>query len=254
MNGRDPRYPPPTSASATRVRFEQAHITAIRFYQAQTARAVIGELRRGYDAAESDSARLVFGTMLHGLDELRLGADTLVAFFRTRSPALADLARRALRPLLFDSAALADSATAIALLDRLVAITIERAESWRTIGASRGDPGNTPHPTLHHRPAPSTLFLLSDSLPLALQEKWRSRVQIVDSQEWSGRPLHESGVLYTLSSVRRAGAFVVLSVTASERLARAPDAAPRAYASMARYYLMELDGEWVVVSTDGWVT
>ena len=41
---------------------------------------------------------------------------------------------------------------------------------------------------------------------------------------------------------------------ASERVERDPDAAPRHYASMTRYYLMELDGEWVIVSVEAWVT
>lgn len=76
MDGVDERHRParrgdcgastPGAPPEWRVRFEESHATAIRFYQARTGRDVIGELRRGFAQAESDSARLVYGTMLGG--------------------------------------------------------------------------------------------------------------------------------------------------------------------------------------------
>ena len=54
-------------------------------------------------------------------------------------------------------------------------------------------------------------------------------------------------MLYTVGEVRRARPFVALSITSSERLARAADPAPALHASWARYVLMEMDGEWVIV-------
>jgi hypothetical protein len=256
MNGRDPQYaaPPAAPRAATRVRFESAHSTAIRFHQQRTGRDVIGELRRDYDAAQSDSARLVLGTMLLELGRLHLGAEAIAEIYRSRSHTVESLAHRALRVLLRDSAQLADSATATALLDRLIGMTLDDAAAWRSIGSAPGEPAPPRKPILHHRPTERSIFLLSDSLPLAVRERWRSRAQLIDSGEWSERALHEPGVLYTLSSVRRAGPFVMLSVMASERLERDPGEAPRAYASMTRYYLMEFDDEWVVVAAEGWVT
>jgi hypothetical protein len=153
-----------------------------------------------------------------------------------------------------DSSRLADSALTVAMLDRLMATTIERAEPWPWLGRPPGTVGRAPSPILHHRPADGTRFIQADSLPIALRDAWSARFQLIEAREWSARPLHEGGVLYTPSRVRRAGPFVVLSVTASERVERDPDAAPRHYASMTRYYLMDLDGEWVIVSVEAWVT
>jgi hypothetical protein len=254
LNGRDSRFPAPSPAAARRVRFEQAHATAIRFHRARTGRDVVQELQRAWERAESDSARLVFGTMLHHLGELRLGTDALSALFRSGSPALVSLAQRALPEFMRDSARLADSALTVGMLDRLMATTIERAEPWPRLGRPPETAGRAPSPILHHRPADSTRFIQADSLPTALRDVWSARYQLIEAREWSERPPHEGGVLYIPSGVRRAGPFIVLSVTASERVERDPDAAPRHYASMTRYYLMELDGEWVIVSVEAWVT
>ena len=68
------------------------------------------------------------------------------------------------------------------------------------------------------------------------------------------RPLTDAGVLYTLSGVRQAGPFVVVGVTSQERMPRRPGEAPQLFAAGTTYYLMELNGEWVIVSTDMWVT
>jgi hypothetical protein len=47
---------------------------------------------------------------------------------------------------------------------------------------------------------------------------------------------------------------VLVQINASERLARRAGEAARHYASGNSYYLMELNGEWVVVAQGGWVT
>jgi hypothetical protein len=98
------------------------------------------------------------------------------------------------------------------------------------------------------------VFLLADSMPPALREKWKDRVGLVTGEEWMRRPPSEAGVLYTLFSVRRVGPFVLVQINASERLARRAGEAARHYASGNSYYLMELNGEWVVVAQGGWVT
>jgi hypothetical protein len=45
-----------------------------------------------------------------------------------------------------------------------------------------------------------------------------------------------------------------VGIVASERTARREGEAPRLYAAGIRYYLMERNGEWVVVASDEWVT
>jgi hypothetical protein len=91
-------------------------------------------------------------------------------------------------------------------------------------------------------------------MPAALQEKWKGRVGIVSADEWGRQSLTQAGVLYTLSDVRRVGPFVLVGITASERVARREGETPRLYAAGIHYYLMERNGEWVVVASDEWVT
>src|SRR5690606_5762721 len=57
---------PPSTLPANSLRFESSHRLAILFFEARTGRPVVQELHRRHDTAPSDSARLVFGTILHG--------------------------------------------------------------------------------------------------------------------------------------------------------------------------------------------
>ena len=244
----------PAPRPEARVRFEKSHATAIRFFQARTGRDVIAELRRGLETADSDSARLVFGTMLQGLGELRLSADELVAHFRSGEPGRVALARRSLTEMFWRDrrATPADSATAFKLLDRLASLVLDGGPPWRSLDG-RPAPGRQ-GPELHATPGQKSVFLLADSLPAALREKWKDRVSVVTSAQWRDRPLTDAGVLYTLSGVRQVGPFVVVGVSSQERMARRQGEAPQLFAAGTTYYLIELNGEWVVVSADAWVT
>lgn len=265
MNGVDRRYAAARAAANAsaglpaprpepRVRFGESHAVAIRFFQARTGRDLIAELRRGLEAAASDSARLVFGTMLQGLGELRLSADEVAAHFRSGEPGRIALARNALARMVWDSSEVkaADSATAIPILDRLVALVVEGGPPWRSVDGRPG-PGRQ-GPALHATPRRQSISVLADSMPTELRDKWKDRVALVTAAEWRDRPPTEAGVLYTLSGVRRVGPFVVVGVTTSERTARRPGEAPRVYAAGTLYYLMEQGGEWVIVAVDQWVT
>ena len=48
--------------------------------------------------------------------------------------------------------------------------------------------------------------------------------------------------------------FVRVEVSSDERLARRPDQAPAHYAADSAYYLMQLNGEWVIVAWESCVT
>lgn len=235
------------------IRFEASHATAIRFVQARTGRDVIGELRRELERAQSDSARLVFGTMLQGLGELHPTLAQLANDLRSTEVSRHALAVRALLQRFREPTDLADSATAAPILDRLITLVIDGVPAWRPL---RSDGAGWAHhgPELHQTPGRRDAFLLRDSVPPSLGEKWGARGALLTMDEWDRRPLTDAGVLYTLSSVRRAGPFVLVGVRASERVARNPGDAPRAYAAQVRYYLMDVGGEWVVVASDGWVT
>ena len=135
----------PAPRPEPRVRFEESHATAIRFFQAAIGRNVIAELRRGLETADSDSARLVFGTMLQGLGELRLSADDLIAHFKSGEPGRVALAQRSLTEMFWRDrrATPADSATTMTILDRLVSLVLEggramAVDRWTAYAGSSG--------------------------------------------------------------------------------------------------------------------
>ena len=77
---------------------------------------------------------------------------------------------------------------------------------------------------------------------------------MITADEWARQPPTQGGVLYTLWSVKRVGPFVLVGVGTSERIARNPADSPQLYAAGVQYYLMQHNGEWVVVLANEWVT
>lgn len=260
MDGRDPRYVaikrqsslPPRFRQDTlpRVRFEQSHITAIRFFQARTGRDIVAELRHGYDAATSDTARLVFGTMLEGLGELQPTAPQVVQWFRSGNSAQAALARRMLHAG-FAKSARADTTVTVPLLERLLAAIVDSAPLWPNGVADRE--ARRSDPAILHMPR-GVFFLDTLGLPPRIRAEWGSRVKLLPRSAWHERDVRAPGVFYTIAPITTWGHFARVDVTASERFARKPDEAPRAYASGATYWLMNVDGQWVIVDESHWVT
>ena len=144
-----------------------------------------------------------------------------------------------------------DPAAAAPFLDRLIAATVDTVAFWRIapfVEHARG----AGRPGLHARP--QRVFVNSDSLPESFRAKWSGRVEIISVADWRRHDPREAGVLYTLTPPRQWGRFVRVELSVSERLPRPAGQAPAHYASANTYYLMELDGEWVVVAWDGWIT
>lgn len=260
MDGRDSHYVamarrsslPPRARPDTlpRVRFEESHATAIRFFQARTGRDIVAELRRRYDEAPSDSARLVFGTMLEGLGALEAGDEQLVAWFRSGNPAQVDLARRMLAPG-FAKSAHADTTVAIPLLERLLAAIVDSAPLWPYGVTDLGTSGRDP--AILHMPR-GVFFVDTLGVPARIRDEWRSRVTFLPKTQWIERDTRAPGVYYSIAPISTWGHFARVNVTTSERFARKPDEAPRAYASGVTYWLMYVDGQWVEVALMGWVT
>lgn len=258
MNGRDRRYDAvghggAASSAAPEVRFEESHWTAIRFFEARTRRDVVEELRRGYDAAGSDSARLVFGTMLQHFGEVRLTEAQVAEAFLSGVPARIQLAREALLHG-FNSAASApmNAAAAAPFIDRLLAVTVDSAPLWRVGAADLLTPPRGARPIVHAEVR--RIFLNGDSLPDALRARWQGRLEIIASAEWDRRDVRSAAVFYTVRPLRAWGRFVRIEVLDSERIARPDGQLPAQYAAGNTYYLMELNGEWVIVAEEGWVT
>jgi hypothetical protein len=250
MDGHNPAYP--GSAHPT-VRFEESHITAIRFYSVRTHRDIVGELRHAYGAAESDSARLVFGTMLQGLGESTLSEAEIAADLSSGIRARVTLARKTLGSRFAQSATLLDATAATPLIDRLLAAVIDSAPLWRS-----GVPDLDATAPLGVRPISHAvirrIILNSDGLSPALRQRWTARVTIMSGTEWSSLDPRAAAVFYSVTPVRVWGRFVRVEIRASERVTRGPDQVPSENAAASAYYLMNVNGEWVIVAQEGWVT
>ena len=263
MDGRDPAYAAASAASAARTgrtlgspapqpRFDESHATAIRFFTARTGRDIVAELQRGYATAASDSARLVFGTMLRRLGELKLTSAEIADAFASGDATRATLARATLVSEFRAAATPLPADSASPFIDRMIGVTLEPgAAFWRSV-----EPGRTAQsggrPSLHVSSA--RIYLNGTGLPDAVRAKWGARFAVILPAEWSRRDVREGAVFYSFTPVLRWGRFVRVEVGVSERVDRAADAAPQQYASWNAYYLMELDGEWVVVAREGWIT
>ena len=79
-------------------------------------------------------------------------------------------------------------------------------------------------------------------------------MKIVPEPAWNAAGARQGSVCYTIQPVGTWGRFARVTVAASERLARRADEVLQEYASDAAYYLMNLDGEWVIVAESAWVT
>jgi hypothetical protein len=262
MDGRDPRYVALKARSdlpaalkqdtVARVRFEESHRTAMRFYEARSGRDIVAEWRRGYEATRSDSGRLVFGSMLDGVGELPLTEAEVVAGFRSGEGARISLARRALFAGFARATPLRDTVTALRLLERLLSATLDSGALWRSGAADLEMPPRGEATTLH---APRRrIFLNAEGLPARIRAKWGGRAPLLTPGEWQNRDAREAAVFYTISPIQVWGRYVRVELTASERTARTPDQVPAHYASGTTYYLMESDGEWLIVAWEGWVT
>lgn len=245
-----PRGLPPLD-TMPRPRFEETHRTAIRMLMARTGRKVIGELQGGYEQARNDTAHLVFGTLLHGLDALRLSAAQMADAFASGLPGRVALARHALVRAIADSAVPMGEAESAPLLDRLLAAVIDTLPLW-PIGVPDLKLPRRIGPELHARRGRVRISALN--LPSAVREKWGARVEIVTADDRDRIDDREAGVTYTVSPVLRFGSFARVEIQAAERLERAANQTPAAYAAATTYYLMNRGGEWVIVAWYGWVT
>ena len=254
MNGRDPSYVtlgPPRAAPA--VRFEESHSTALRFYGARTGRDVVAEIRSGYEAADSDSARLVFGTMLQRLGGLSLTEAQVAEAFASGDPARIELARVAMvEGLRSGASAVLSGASAAPFVGRLVASLVDTIPLWSAGTADLRAVSGRSRPIVHAQV--QRVLLNGDNLPDIVRAEWKGRIEIISSAEWNRRDVRAAGVFYTVSAPRAWGRFVQIQLSDSERLSRRADQLPAQYAAADTYFLMELNGEWVIVAAARMVT
>jgi hypothetical protein len=261
MNGKDSAWarahPTPPALSATLsspLRFGDMHATAIRFTEARTGRDIVGELRRQLAQTTSDSARLVYEYMLTNLGELQPTAQSVAALLRSSSPARRGLGVQEVEKLFDGPTDRADAATTDSLQDVLIATALEHhGKRWRSLQPEPSAPPRAAPPPMREAPNEQT-FLLADSISPGLRAKWAPHVPVITKADWDKRSDRDGGTLFTLTSVSRVGPFARLGVDSFGRIPRQPTQAPWLYYAHTTYYLMDLDGEWVMVTMERWIT
>jgi hypothetical protein len=232
------------------VRFERSHVIGLLFYAKRTGRDVVGELRRDFESAASDSARLVFGTILLGLEEHR--PDPARVAERIRNGSAADFSLGAREMLsLFGTTSAPDPETRARLTDELLRAVLAGEDPWPL-----ASPFARPYdfePVLHSN-AERPVFLVADSLPPEVRERWKDRVRLISSADLRLRPDREPGVYFAPPVIERAGPFARVGIRYGERQARAPDEAPVGYAGGLTAYLVETPDGWALVAVGRWVT
>jgi hypothetical protein len=240
------------SAGTPKLNFEHSHITVIRMYTASTGRDVVSDLRQSYRAATSDSARLIFGSMLGRLGALQLTEPEVAEALASRVPVRVEFAREMLfRGLGWSGTPTADAKIAV-LIDQLISAVVNSTPLWPNLMPGRRLPVRDLLPGGHS--ISGRIYFDIEHVPETVRAKWAGQVEFISKSEWWTRDSRGGGTLYILSPVRAWGRFVQLNVETSERVSRAVDEAPQAYAAGSTYYLMELNGEWVVVSSNSWIT
>lgn len=241
---------PPSTLPANSLRFESSHRLAILFFEARTGRPVVQELHRRHDTAPSDSARLVFGTILHGLGELRATPGDLARSLATGSEAERTLALRELPGALRNAPPAGDSLAAI-LIDRLLSVVVDGAEPW-PLHPSPPDP--SAHRSLGQVPSQSPVFVLADDLPAGLRGSWRERVELISGEEWEARSPRLAALFIRPGAVVQSGPLVRLSLAYETRDSRREDQSPAGGAGGFDVVLLQTPTGWVVVSESRWVT
>lgn len=240
-------------------RFDELHAATLRIQELVMGRDIARELRARRDEADADSARLVYGVILTGLQdhggEAEPPADpaAIAARLRAGSEADAALARRELGRL-FQGAQAWHGPEADSLVDRLLAVLIEGAEPW---------PDLVPHPgglrlhrvsTAGHRPEDGPVFLLHDSLGAAVAAAWQGRATMVTAAEWEARSNRLPGILFQARPVQRAGPFARVRADYESRYGRPQDQAPAGFAGGFDVILLRTETGWAVASLSAWVT
>jgi hypothetical protein len=230
--------------------------TAIRFAQAATGRDIVAELRALFSVAPDDNARVVIGNILAGLDALPWTIDSVAAEVRNGTP----LRRAFAADVLLDGGAQfrfepADGATAETLQEQFLTGRLGRREPWRTLDDLRAD-----RPAQRFRDPPTDavaavpVYYATDDLAVTVRARWSDRIRMMSQAEWSKRPAREGGELWAISRVEHVGPFARLRVMVSGRNTRSADQGPNAWHSWMDYYLMNIDGEWVLVTLRAAVT
>lgn len=224
--------------------FNERHLAAMAMSAAVTGRDIKSELRDGYGSAMSDSARHVFGTMAVRVNALPLTSDLIASWLSDSSAMVSSLGRNALDTFLADSAKRLSDTDAAPLVDTLLAILIDKAPRWRTLGIDatqlRSFPAEMQPGSLRLSPA--------DSLPAAVVNRWAGKLRPVPSAERSVPDDQLPATTYWISPPMGAGRIVVL------RYSLTTQRGAQAYSQGSVFYLLRMGEEFRLVAISSWIT
>jgi len=240
------------------LRFERTHRDALRMYAARTGRDPVAELRAAWPP-EADSARLVIGTILQGMDEVSAAtASDLAAEVLSGSGARLALAVSSLSGLLAREGSPAPPDLAAGLVGEVLDSILAGGDSpWPAVaGYSRVAGGRILYPAAvdFHGVRGVPVFVRAETLPEGMAHALPVPVQAVDSVTWAARPPREGGALLEFHPVRMLGDFVELRWDWRVLRQRAPDERPSGYAGGGGLTLIRTDEGWRVVATIAWIT
>jgi hypothetical protein len=242
--------------------FGPAHVRAVRMFELRTGRPVVAELRRQLTGADSDSARLVFGTILQGLGEMPVDGAEIAAKFRMGDASDIQLARAALMELLRTAnatgrgrgpagAAIApvDSATHVAVTTRLIqailrlGAPLQNLEQKRNLGAGQ---------RVFLAPMNDGSVFTTDSLPAATVARFRDSASFIRAADYNPLDPNEGRQVIRIGRVSRIGP--IIEVRFSWSTLYTVNGVRRGGGGAGVLHLLDIDGEWVVVSQTGGVS
>jgi hypothetical protein len=125
----------------------------------------------------------------------------------------------------------------------------EGAAPWPTLAAK-----GTSAPLLEMRLSDSTRFVLVDSVPASSVSRRADSVPFITRAQWTARGMQHAGSLSRFTIEGAMGPFVAVKIDVSGLASRKEDETPYGWVSGSSFLLLEVTGQWYVVTGDRWIT
>ena len=235
------------------LRWEPEHAAALRVYAAEAGRDPLDELAKRWPP-EGDSARLVLGTILEGMERLDRSPEEVEEDVLTGSGARIELARTDLqRHLRRAGERLPADVAARILLPLLDSVFAGGGVPWPSVGGRASRFSNDDLVATAADPD-LPLFLVREGLPEGVESAVHAPVEVVDSAAWMARPVRAGGVVIRVEPPLAWGDFASIHWEWTQYEPREPDEPPAGYAGGAWLDLLRTEEGWRVVNMDGWIT
>jgi hypothetical protein len=240
------------------VRWERSHMDAMRMYAARTGRDPVAELLDRWPTAE-DSARLVFGAILRGVDALDPAtADELRRMIVSGSAAEHQVATRQLEGRIRAAGAAPPPELAIELLRPLLDSIAARGDSpWPALhDLVAGAGGRLIHgwAVEYHGVRDVPIYVLDEGLPAEVMANLPAPFRAISREAWDARPLRAGGALVTVQPPIHWEGFSALNWNWTVRVPRAENEAPAGYVGGGGLILLSTPDGWRVVHTSAWIS